>query len=384
MIPLGTDRPLTRPTVVTKGLILANVAVFVVMTIIARSDPARAETIQRSLWIWGRDLHWWGLVTSAFLHAGLIHLGGNMLFLWVFGPNVEDRLGRVGFLAFYLGGAVASGGLHAWLDPSPAIGASGAIAAVTGAYLVLFPRTHIKLLVFFIIIGIFMIPSWWFIAFSVAWDLLGQGVGGSGVAHLAHLGGYAYGIVVALVLLWARVLGREPYDLFTIWKQARRRAELREVAYQADRQRTRRQQQAVREANDPRAIERARAQLDARQRVVAALDRGDRDGAIESYRTLLDEFGIAGGSLPRDRLVELANALYESGDMPTASRAFETLVGAYPDDPEIDGFRLLLGLIAARHLNDPVRAKQLITRARRGRLDEAHKALADGLLADLG
>lgn len=384
MIPLGTDRPLSRPPIVTKGLILANIAAFLVMAIIERNDPERAGAIQSQLWIWGRDFHWWGLFTSAFLHAGLLHLGGNMLFLWVFGPNVEDRFGRIGFLVFYLAGAGASAGLQAWMDNSPAVGASGAIAAVTGAYLVLFPRTRIKLLVFFILIGVFMVPSWWFIAFSIAWDLFGQGRGGTGIAHLAHLGGYGFGIGVALVLLWTRVLAREPYDLFTIWKQARRRGELREVAHSAQRDQARREREAEAAANDPAVQARAQAALEARQAITSALGQSDLPGAARVYRALLDEFGPAAATLGRDQWVELANHLFATGDHQTAADAYERLIMAYPSDREIAGFRLILGLIAAKYLNDPIRAKRLIERAKTGTLDDQHLALAQILLADLG
>jgi membrane associated rhomboid family serine protease len=92
-----------------------------------------------------------GLFTSQFLHGGWLHLGGNMLYLWIFGNNVEDRLGRLGFLAFYLAGGVAAGLTQVAIDPSstnPVVGASGAIAAVLGAYLVLYPGARVLSLVF--------------------------------------------------------------------------------------------------------------------------------------------------------------------------------------------------------------------------------------------
>ena len=96
---------------------------------------------------------WWTLLTSIFMHADLLHLAGNMLFLWVFGPTVEDKFGRVWYTLFYLTAGLASGGSHLLFSDAPALGASGAIAGVTGAFLVLFPWTHIRVLSFFFIIG---------------------------------------------------------------------------------------------------------------------------------------------------------------------------------------------------------------------------------------
>src|SRR5690606_10854959 len=121
-----------------------------------------------------------------------LHVLGNMLILWVFGTSVEDRLTRWWFLAFYLVGGAAAGAAHALLESSPALGASGAVAAVTGAAIVLFPRSNVKCIVFFFIIGIFNIPAWIFIAFAIAKDIFFAGLGGGNVAYFAHLGGYAY------------------------------------------------------------------------------------------------------------------------------------------------------------------------------------------------
>jgi membrane associated rhomboid family serine protease len=144
---------------------------------------------QKSIWI--------SILSSMFFHGDLMHLAGNMLFLWIFGNNVEDRWGRIQFLAFYLiGGVVATLG-HALAAPSstvPLVGASGAIAAVMGAYLVLFPKVKIRALLAIIPIRV---PAWlllgvWFVSqFYIAPT--------SGVAWMAHVVGFAFGIVVAMV-----------------------------------------------------------------------------------------------------------------------------------------------------------------------------------------
>src|SRR6185295_16297365 len=145
LIPLGTDRSLRRPTLVNHVLVGLNVAAFIAKLVLEKVQPDTYASLQAQLWLDPRHFHWWALLSSAFLHANFMHVAGNMIFLWVFGPNVEDRFGRVGYPVFYLLGAVVSGGLQVtFYKDNPVLGASGAIAAVTGAYLVLFPHTRIK------------------------------------------------------------------------------------------------------------------------------------------------------------------------------------------------------------------------------------------------
>jgi len=149
------------------------------------------------------------ICTSMFMHAGFAHIAGNMLYLWIFGDNVEDRLGPVRYLAFYLTGGVVASLAHLITNPGsqiPTVGASGAIAAVLGAYLVLFPQSRI---VTFIPLGFFMrlavVPAvlvlgFWFVMqlFSGLMALGGPDVGG--VAFWAHIGGFVAGVVMAKLL----------------------------------------------------------------------------------------------------------------------------------------------------------------------------------------
>jgi len=165
------------------------------------------------------DKSWAASVFVAmFLHAGWLHIGGNMLFLWVFGNNVEDRLGRLGYLLFYLLGGVAAFALQLLIAPGstiPTLGASGAIAAVLGAYLVAFPRARVLTLVFFFLITFVELPAYlvlglWFVIqlFSGVGEL-GTAVNG-GVAYWAHVGGFAFGLLVGLALLRGRGRGSAP------------------------------------------------------------------------------------------------------------------------------------------------------------------------------
>jgi membrane associated rhomboid family serine protease len=163
------------------------------------------------------DKSWLASVfVSMFLHGGWLHLAGNMLFLWIFGNNVEDRLGRVTFVAVYVLGGLAATALQVALSPSsavPNVGASGAIAAILGAYLVLFPRARIHTLVIFFFITFLELPAsfvllaWFVLQLFSGVGELGRQVGG-GVAYGAHVGGFVFGMAVAWLFFRSR--GRRP------------------------------------------------------------------------------------------------------------------------------------------------------------------------------
>ena len=153
------------------------------------------------------------LFTSMFMHGGILHLGGNMLFLWVFGNNVEDSMGRVRFIVFYLLGGLAALAGQIAVGPDgvvPTIGASGAVAAVLGGYILLYPRAQVLTLVFivffFTIIALpaFLVLGLWFllqIAYGAA-DLTAPTGDGGGIAYFAHIGGFAFGLL--LIKLFAQ------------------------------------------------------------------------------------------------------------------------------------------------------------------------------------
>jgi membrane associated rhomboid family serine protease len=160
----------------------------------------------------GADLPstWLTLLTSIFMHGGLLHLGGNMLFLWVFGNNIEDSMGRVKFVAFYLLGGLVATLSHTIIDTDstiPSIGASGAVAAVLGGYALLYPRarvvTLIILIVFITVIEIpaLLILGLWFLfqVYDASQPIGGEG---GGIAYFAHIGGFLFGL--AAIKLFAR------------------------------------------------------------------------------------------------------------------------------------------------------------------------------------
>jgi membrane associated rhomboid family serine protease len=216
VLPLRDNLPTRRFPVVTLGLVALNVLVFVLYER-AGTNPGFSSSVE--------DLAFrpceveescrqigegWPvtLFTSMFLHAGWGHLLGNMLFLWIFGNNVEDTLGRVRFLVFYLLGGIAATGAQAvvtlaWGTPAdaalPNLGASGAISAVLGAYFVLYPRGTVLTYIFpffvlpipaVVFLGIYFVMQ----LFVGGLSFVGPGEGG-GVAYFAHIGGFVFGLL---------------------------------------------------------------------------------------------------------------------------------------------------------------------------------------------
>jgi len=159
---------------------------------------------------------WLTVFTSMFMHGSLLHLGGNMLFLWIFGNNIEDSMGRLRFVAFYLLGGVAALLLQVLTDPDsiiPTVGASGAIAAVLGGYALLYPRARVVTVVFIILIftiielpALAVLGSWFLLQLLPAFS---EPLGDGGVAYFAHIGGFVFGL--AMIKLFANRV-HEDYD----------------------------------------------------------------------------------------------------------------------------------------------------------------------------
>ncbi len=231
MFPIRDHNPSGRTPYVTWALIAVNVAAFLLYW--PQLDTERAMTI--FYFEWGlvpraviEGHHLGGLLTSMFLHGGWMHLLGNMLFLYIFGDNMEDRMGPVPFLLFYLASGLAAGALQIAADPYsiiPMVGASGAIAGVMGGYLLLFPRARVDIFVFFIIFfRIIPIPAWIMLGLWFGLQLL-NGVmtpaDTGGVAHWAHAGGFIAGLVLTVPLwlrlggpaFWTRTHGHPPHPV---------------------------------------------------------------------------------------------------------------------------------------------------------------------------
>lgn len=322
----------------------------------------------------------WRLVSYAFAHADIWHILGNMLFLWVFGPNVEDRLGRVWFVVFYVLGAAAAGATHLAFSAAPVLGASGAVSAVTGAYLVLFPRTVVRTFIFFFFVGVMNIPAVWFLGFAIARDIIGLGMAGN-VAREAHLGGYAFGFSVCFIALATKILPREVYDLFSVFRQKARREEMRQALLESQKRvagtlsPTKHAEAAI--VPEPAMLLRAD--------VSAALSAVDVPKALDAYRQLLRQFPTIPGAITLNRanMLAIGNYAFSAKDFPLAARAYELFLDGYPRDAERAHVKLMLGLVKARYLNEPETARPLITDAASTIQDDHHAALARELLDEL-
>jgi membrane associated rhomboid family serine protease len=211
VLPISDDNRgrRTRP-IVTWALIAVNVLVYVYEWLL--DDQAYFEFLDRWATVpleisSGQAL--FTLVTCAFLHGSWFHLGSNMLFLWIFGDNVEDVMGHIKYLVFYLLTAIGASYAQVLVDPEsriPMVGASGAVSGLLAAYIVMFPHGRIRTLIIFgIFITVTMIPAWMMIGYWIVLQVI-SGLGslntigdsGGGVAFFAHIGGF----VAGLVLVW--------------------------------------------------------------------------------------------------------------------------------------------------------------------------------------
>ena len=214
MLPLKDNVPTRHFPVMTVGLIVANVLVYFLFQeggLVAAEGPVREYAFQPcevndSCPVQGED---WPVTsfTSMFMHGDITHLGGNMLFLWIFGNNVEDSMGRVKFVLFYVLGGLVADAAQIAIGPNgtvPTIGASGAVAGVLGGYLLLFPRARVVTVVFIIFFfTILELPAILFLgvwivqqALFAYFDLLQPSSDGGGVAYFAHIGGFVFGLLL--------------------------------------------------------------------------------------------------------------------------------------------------------------------------------------------
>jgi len=234
VLPLGDDnQPGRGLAVATVAIIAVNVAVFVLLqlgsdaftygySVIPREITTGMDLVGRQIVVIdaqrvaipeapGPDPIYLTLLTAMFMHGGWLHLGGNMLFLWVFGDNVEHAFGTLAYLVFYLAAGVVASFAQIWLDPTsviPTLGASGAISGVLGAYIVLFPTNRVRVLAWYYVIpvpAIVAIGMWALLQFFYGFASIAETQQTGGVAYMAHVGGFVAGVLVGL---FARAAGR--------------------------------------------------------------------------------------------------------------------------------------------------------------------------------
>jgi membrane associated rhomboid family serine protease len=217
LIPIGVDRRSNRFPTAVVALIAANVAAFIAFPPLV-SNGWSAGGLKAG------DFHFYQLWSYAFLHGGLLHLAGNMLFLWVLGSAVNRRIGNGVFTLIYMASCPVAGAAHmAFFPESMLWGASGAVSAVAGMFLVLMGRAPVKMFYWFIIhIGIMRVRGIWAVGYYALYDALMAWIDANsagsqdGVAHLAHIGGFVTGALAGLALLVAGAVPRSGADILTL------------------------------------------------------------------------------------------------------------------------------------------------------------------------
>jgi membrane associated rhomboid family serine protease len=363
ILPLRTDSPLRSTPWVNWLLILANFVVFVIQhksgdafTFKYEINPLAPSVLQ--------------YVTYAFLHGDVWHLLGNMVFLYIFGNNVNDKMGNIGYLAFYLAGGVFAAVGYVVLQHGAMLGASGAVSAVTGAYLILFPRSHVTIFYFAILFGTFEIPCMWLILFFFLKDLLmsfaiyaGDAMGhGVGIAYTAHTAGALFGLAVSFCFLVLHLLPRDQFDVLALlqrWNKRRQYQDLVRKGYnpfgyapnlQAD-------GKVTSAKSDPMFDQ----IVEMKGRISEALDKHETARAADLYIQLrnLDAQQV----LARQNQLDVANFLAAEGRYDRAAEAYEQFLKHYPNYDQVGQIELMLGLIYTRYLMRNDKAKEHLARA---------------------
>ena len=394
MIPIRTSISPRKTPYANYLLIAINVAIFAV-SYRPHEVWFLGQRVLEPLRLWAQQfmltperhyLHLWQFVTYAFLHGSIMHILGNMYFLFVFGNNVNDKLGNVGYICLYLAGAVFSGIGHSLLHTNAVLGASGAVAAVTGAYLVLFPQTVITVLYFFIFIGTIEIKAIYFIAFKlIFWDnIFEPRFSPDAVAYDAHLAGYAFGVVGVLFLLSFKLIDGHYADLWSMLRQWNRRRRYRDVvadeydSYGAGR--VSRPVNAQVRPNEPQIPSNEHI-AELRAQISKSLTEHNAEIAVRDYLLLLKE--DAEQVLPRQNQLDIANQLMSTGGWADAARAYEKFIKHYSSYEYAEQVQLMLGLLYTRYLKEPQKARENLTAAREKLTQQGQIQMCGELLGEL-
>jgi len=299
----------------------------------------------------------WQFVSYAFLHGGLMHIIGNMFFLYLFGNNVNDKLGHIGYLCFYLAGAVFSGIGHTVVHSAshiPTLGASGAVAAVTGAYLVLFPQTLITVFYWFFFIGTMEVLALYLIAFKMI--LIDNVIARytPNVAYDAHLAGYTFGIAATLGMLATGLISTSSFDLWAMIRQWNRRRRYRDAVssgYDPYTGRTETRQVKAKEVKSPAEQQKDEKTQELRNEISRRISERNLSAAAALYLELMNHDSEQ--ILPRQYLLDIANQLAGDNKHTESARAYEQFLTHYSKYEYAEQVELMLGILYCRYLNQP-------------------------------
>jgi len=400
LLPIRTSIWPRRTPYANYALILINIVIFLLSYSFERQYAyvVGDQILRLPIRPWAADWvllpgywHYWQFLSYAFLHGGIVHIVSNMFFLYLFGNNINDKLGHLRYVLFYLTGAIVSGAVFTLLHLSsvvPTLGASGAISAVIGAYLVLFPQTQITVLYWIVfLLGTFEIPALYFIGFKlIIFDNLITRITPA-VAYEAHLAGYAYGIGLLLLLLATRILSGTQYDLWLMIQQWNRRRQYRD---------------AVASGLDPFAGVGGRRQVESREVPRTPAER-QQQAKIEQIRQAIGDWierhNLAAAAdlylelmrldpqqvLPRQHLLDIANQLASDHRAAEAASAYEQFLAYYKSTYQYpEQVELMLGILYSRYLHDPEKALQHLQAAAQRLVDPGQQQMCRDELARLG
>ena len=361
LLPIRTNVLPRRTPYMNYALIAVNVLIFLITYWPHRDPYAGSDEVLRS---WADQFmlaparpKLWQFITYAFLHGSFIHIIGNMFFLYLFGNNVNDKVGHIGYLCFYLAGAVFSGVGHTAFHSSltmPTLGASGAVAAVTGAYLVLFPQTLITVLYWFYVIGTTEVPALYFIAFKLI--LIDNVIirYTPNVAYDAHLAGYTFGMASILALLGTGLISGSGFDLWAMirrWDRRRRYQDVVSSGYDPFTGEVKAKRIKARELKGAPVRQNQDKITELRNEISSRIARRDLASAAQLY---LDLIGLDSEQiLPRQHLLDIANQLASDNRSAEAARAYEQFLTHYSSYEYAEQVELMLGILYSRYLNNP-------------------------------
>jgi membrane associated rhomboid family serine protease len=366
LLPYASDRPPRNAPLTVVTLVLVHFAIFGVIALnIATRGPERAVIWYANLSLVPGSIKWWSPITYSFLHDSVFHLSSNMLFLWVFGGSLEDAIGRRRFISLYVGAAILTGLLQCTMAilagglarSTPIIGASGAIAALVGAFAVRFYRSRIRfiglpvripalILVLIVLLGEMAVAIWQLTHPTPA-------VQGQAAAHWAHVGGFLIGMLWAQSTRLMRA-GRHEYLAADAAVEMERGSPIKAVH---------RWEAVLHEQPDNLHAEaelaRAWAMVGEKdqaaehyQSAIAGMVRsGDRADAAARYLEARTESVEA--HLPPAELLAVASSLEEAGEYETSRSALVTLIDSYPEASECETARLRLASLLLKRLNSP-------------------------------
>jgi len=370
ILPIRTNIRPYRTPYTNYALIVVNVVIFL-LTYSPHYVPIGGQLAVEPLRVWAETFmlvpqhpRLWQFISYAFLHGGYMHIIGNMFFLYLFGNNVNDKLGNLGYLCFYLAGAVFSGIGHTLINTSSVLGASGAVAAVTGAYLVLFPQTSITIVYWlFFFIGTAEWPALYFIGLKMI--LLDNMIVRytPNVAYDAHLSGYAFGILTMLALLGTKLIAGSSFDLWSMIRQWNRRRRYRDAVSGGLHPFTGRTGSKYVKAKEikktphhkrgrpatPAQQARDKEILRLRSEIGSRISAGNLANAADLYLELekIDSEQV----LPRQQLLDIANQLMTAGKWTESAGSYEKFLSYYGNYEYAEQVKLMLGILYSRYLH---------------------------------